>query len=127
MSKDSDSRGADQPEDRRDGGGPEEQRLPRKSALPWHRVYVQTYHCNDEKTSVELRHARTRETNVQIPTLELANSVHSSNDQHQREEEGEIREQAVDAEHNKDGGIVGGEVGEVVVDAVLDLAEVCRF
>ena len=54
----------------------------------------------------------------------LADAEHATNDKADDKEKKQIGEQAVDAEHDKDGGIVAREVTQVVVDSALDLAEV---
>lgn len=63
-------------------------------------------------------------TQLQVVTLELSDTEHAPYDQDDDEEQHQIGEQAVYAEHDEDGGIVAGEVAQVVVDTALDLTKV---
>lgn len=60
-------------------------------------------------------------------TLELSDAVKTTSDQDDDKEQQGVGQQAVDAEHHKDGGIVAGEVGQIVVHTALDLAEMGGF
>jgi hypothetical protein len=110
MSNDANARCADQPQDGADRRSPDTQR-----------------NGNDQKTSVELRGGCAGEPNVEIRALELADSEHATDYEHNDEEQEQVREQAVDAEHDEDDSIIAAKVGQVVVDASLDLAKVLRF
>ena len=68
--------------------------------------------------------AGTRETNIQISSLKLADAEHTTYDQDDDKQQEQVREQAVDAEHDEDDGIVAAEVRQVVVDSGLHIAEV---
>lgn len=65
--------------------------------------------------------------NVEILATELANSPHATDNENNDKEESQVREQAVDEEHEEDNGIVAGEVAEVVGHAVLSFGEVGGF
>lgn len=66
-------------------------------------------------------------TDLEIVALQLADAVHAPHDEADDEEQHQVGEQAVDAEHDEDGRIVAREVAQVVVDPALRLAEVCGF
>lgn len=57
-------------------------------------------------------------------TLELSDAVETTGDQDDDKEQQGVGQQAVDAEHHEDGGIVAREVGQIVVHTALDLAKV---
>jgi hypothetical protein len=76
------------------------------------------------KRNPELRRCcthRTSDSNVQVTSFELANAKDTDNHENEDEQKPEVVNQAPDAEHRNDGGIVGAEVGQVVVDTALDL------
>src|ERR1700761_919111 len=79
---------------------------------------------DDEKAGVELRRGCPEKADIEIIALQLADSPHATNHQENDEEQRQVGEKAVDEEHDKDGGIVAGEVAKVVVDPALDLAKV---
>lgn len=79
----------------------------------------------DQQAGVQLSSCRAEEADVKIAAVEFAYAPHASDDEDNDEEEGEVVEQRVDAEHDEDGGIVAAEVAQVVVDPALGLAEVC--
>lgn len=107
MAEDGHASGADQPEDCGDGRGPETQR-----------------DTNAQQRGVELRGVEATETDIQIATVELANPVQTGSHEDDDKQKERVGQQAVDAEHDEDDGIVAGEVGQVVVDTTLDLTEV---
>lgn len=102
--------GTDQPEHRGDGRGPNTKG-----------------HRDDQQTRVELGGVETRHSKVQITTLQFPDSEKTTGDDDDNEQEKRVGQQAVDAEHDKHDGIVAREVGQVVVDTALDLAEVGRL
>lgn len=110
MAQDGDTRGADQPEDGAKRRGPQAER-----------------DRNDEEGSVELRGSSAPAGNLEVIAFELADAEHAADDEANDEEQQQVCEQAVDAEHDEDGGIVAGEVAEIVVDSALHLAEVGRL
>ena len=110
MSNNANARCADQPQDSADGRRPDTKG-----------------NCNNQKTSVELRRSCAGKSNIEVGALELADAEHAANDEYNDEEQEQVCKQAVNAEHDEDDGIVAAEVGQVVVDASLDLAEVLRL
>lgn len=110
VAEDGDSRGTDQPEDRRDRGGPDTQR-----------------HGHDQQPGIELGGVEASNPQFQVAPFQLPDAVQTSGDQDDDKEQDRVREQAVDAQHHKDHGIVAREVGQVVVHATLDLAEIGRL
>lgn len=82
------------------------------------------HNCNHRHDRVQLRSRRPCESHVQIPAFELADAKHADHDEYDDKAELEVGEQAVDAEHEEDGGIVGREVGQIVVDSILHHAKV---
>lgn len=83
--------------------------------------------CYTQHGGVELSCGSTEETNIEIAALELADSPHATNYEDDVEEQKQVGEQSVDAEHDEKDGIIAGEIAEVVIDAVLDFAKVLRF
>lgn len=79
---------------------------------------------NTGKCSVKLRRGSTECTNLKIIATKLANCPHATNNQDDVKEKPKVGEQAVDAEHDKDHGIVAGEIAEVVIDSSLYFPEV---
>lgn len=63
-------------------------------------------------------------TELQLSAFKPSNTPHSSHHQANHKHQQEVGEQAVDAEHDKDDGIIAREVGQIVVDTALDLAKV---
>lgn len=110
MAQNSNTRGSDEPENRREGRSPKAER-----------------NRNDEEGRVQLRCCRAPACNLEIIALQLADAVHTANDEEDDEEEQQIGEQAVDAEHHKDSRVVAGEVTEVEVDPALGFAEAGRL
>ena len=110
MAKDGDTRRANEPKNRTDGRSKETKR-----------------NCNNEKRSVQLGGCSPPTTDLEIVSLELSNAVHAPNHKEDNEEKQQVGEQTVDAEHDKDNGIVAREVAQVVVDPALHLAEVGRL
>lgn len=110
MAEDGDGRGANEPQDGRDGRGPQTQG-----------------NGDDEQGRVELARSSPSETNVQVGALQLANAVHAAGDENDDEEQDGVCEERVDGQHDEEDGIVGAEVAQVVVHARLDLAKVLRF
>jgi len=105
--KDGHARSADQPQDGGDGARPDAER-----------------HGDNEQAGVELGGGGAEDANVEVSTLELRDREHAADDEDNDEEEQEVGEEGVDAEHNEDDRVVAAEVGEVVVDPVLDFGEV---
>ena len=110
VTKDSHTSCANEPEGGSKGGSPETQR-----------------HGDTQQRSVELRGIEATEADIQIPTTQLVNPVETAGDQDDNKEENEVGQQAVDAQHHKDHGIVAGEVRQVVVDSALHLTKVGRL
>lgn len=107
MTEDSHAGSTDQPENSGDRGGPEAER-----------------HTNTQQSGVELRSVEATDTKVQIAAVKFSDSVQTGSHEDDDEQEERVGQQTVDTQHNKDDGIVAGEVGQVVVDATLDFAEV---
>ena len=84
-------------------------------------------HGNDEQGSVELGWGSAPAADLEIIALELADTVHSTDNKGDDEHQPQVCDQTVDAEHCEDDGIVAGEVRQVVVDPALGLAEVGGF
>ena len=110
MAEDGDSTRADEPKHGRDGRGDQDER-----------------DSDDEKAGVKLRGRGAQEAEVKILTLEHTDAPDAADDEDDDEEEAQVGEQAVDAEHDEEGGIVAAEIAKVVVDAALGLAKVCRL
>ena len=79
---------------------------------------------DDVETRVQLHRRETVLAELQVAALELADQEHAEGDEDDVEKQPEVGEQAVDAEHGEDDGVVAREVAEVVVDTRLHLAEV---
>lgn len=79
---------------------------------------------DDEQSGVQLRSGGAEVANLDVATLELADTVHTTNDEEDVESQEPVCEQGVDAQHDEEDGIVAGEVAKVVVDAVLYFAKV---
>ena len=107
MTYDSDTGCANEPESRRKGRGPKSGR-----------------NCNDEERSVQLRGSSAPATELEIISLQLADSEHATDYEADDEEKPQVGDQAVDAEHDENGGIVARKVAQVVVDSALYLAKV---
>lgn len=107
MTQNSDAAGTDEPEDGGEWRGNEAQR-----------------NGDADERGVELGGGGSEGADLEIRTLQLANSPHSSDDEEDDEQQREVGDQAVDGQHDENDGIVAGEVAEVVVDAALDLAKV---
>lgn len=84
-------------------------------------------HGEHNQTRVELRGRCVNGTNVEIAPTELANGPHAAHDEDNVKEQPKVGDEAVDAEHGKEDGIVAGEVAEIIVDTRLDLAKVLRL
>jgi len=110
MSNNANARCADQPQDSADWRSPDTER-----------------NSNNQKTSVELRGCRAGKSNIEISALEFANAEHAADYEYNDEEQEQVCKQAVNAEHDEEDSIVAAEVGQVVVDTSLDLAEVLRL
>lgn len=110
MTDNADTRGTDKPKSGAKGVGEDGKR-----------------HGDDNQTGVELRSSGAESTNLDITTLEFADTVHTTNDEENDESQEPVGDQGVDAQHNKENGIVAREVAKVVVDTVLDLAKVLRL
>lgn len=61
---------------------------------------------------------------LKVLAVELSDEIHAENDEDDIEQEPRVGEEGVNAEHDKDNGIVAREVAQVVVDTRLDLSEV---
>lgn len=107
MTESSHASSTNQPEGKRDGRRPETER-----------------NSNDEQCGVQLRGTCAKESDIEIATIEFADSVHTTSDQDNDEQENGVREETVDAQHEEDNEVVAGEVGEVVVDTALHFAKV---
>ena len=110
VAQDRDAVGSDQPQQGCQRARPQEDR-----------------HANDQDTSVELGGRQASKTKLQVPSVEPPDDEHAGAHEDDVEEQRRVREQAVDAEHQRHHEIVGGEVAQVVVDARLHLAKVGRF
>ena len=80
---------------------------------------------NDKERGVELRGRCAPAAELQIVAFKFADTEHSADYKTYNKEQHQVREQAVDAEHDEDGSIVARKVAQVVVDPALDLTEVC--
>lgn len=65
---------------------------------------------NDGESAIELSGCSVDWANIEVLTTKLANSPHSTNYEDNDKQEGQVREQAVDEEHEEDDGIVAGEI-----------------
>lgn len=101
---------ADQPEGRRDGRGIDTQ-----------------WDANAQQTSVELRGIEATESQVQVTAVKFPDAPDTGSREDDDEKQERVGQQAVDAEHDEDDGIVAGEVAQVVIDAALDFTEVGRL
>ena len=110
MTQDSDTRGSDKPEHGGEGRSPQAEG-----------------DRNDEESCVELRGGSTPAAELEVVALELADTKHANNKEAYDEEQQQVGEKAVDAEHGKDGGVVAREVSQVEIDSALDFAEVGRL
>lgn len=79
---------------------------------------------DDEQSRIELGSARAHATELQVVALELADTEHTANDEDDIEQEQQISQETVYAEHSEHGCVVAREVSQVVVDPALGLAEV---
>jgi nucleoid-associated protein YgaU len=102
-----DARGPDEPEHGGKGRSPQAER-----------------DCDDEESRVQLGSGCAPGGKLEVVALELANSVHATHDKDYDKEQQLVVEQAVDAEHGEDGGVVAREVSKVEVDPALHLAKV---
>lgn len=84
-------------------------------------------HGDAEQGGVELRGGSAPAPDLEVVALQFADTVHATNDEEDEEEQLQVGEQAVDAEHDEDDGIVAGEVAQVVVEPALHGAEVFRL
>lgn len=110
MADDGDTGGTDHPHESREG----RRRQPKRNS-------------NDGQGSVKLRRRRAPGADLEVVALELADTVHASDDEDDDKEQPQVSEQAVDAKHSEHSRIVAGEVAQVVVDATLRLTEVGRL
>ena len=110
VAEDGDTGGTNQPQGSRKGRSPDAER-----------------HANAQQDGVQLRGVETTESQVQVPAFQLANAVETGADEDDHKQQQRVGQQAVDAEHHKDDGIVAGEVGEVVVHPALDFTKVGRL
>ena len=110
MSNNANARCANQPQDSADWRSPDTER-----------------NGNNQKTSVKLRRSCAGESDIEVGALKLANTEHAADYEYNDEEQEQVCKQAVNAEHDEEHGIVAAEVGQVVVDASLDLAKVLRL
>ena len=74
------------------------------------------------ETGVQLAGRRGECANREILSSELADAPHAANDEEDDEEEREVRDQAVDEEHDKDGRVIAREVTQVIVHSALSVA-----
>lgn len=110
MSENGDSRSADKPQKGRNRRSKETER-----------------DGNDQEAGVELRGCNTCISELKVSSLKPSNTPHATNDQEDDEQEQEVGEKRVDAEHHKQDSIVAGEVSEIVVDSALNFAKVLRL
>lgn len=110
MTDNADTRGTNEPESRAEGVGEDGKR-----------------YGDDDQTGVELGSSGAESANLNITTLEFADTIHTTNDEENDESQEPVGDQGVDAQHNEEDGIVAREVTKVVVDAVLNFAEVLRL
>jgi hypothetical protein len=80
--------------------------------------------CDDKQPRVELRGAGAHAAKLQVVALELADAEHAANDEADNEEQQQIGQETVYAEHGEHSCVVAREVAQVVVDPALDLAKV---
>ncbi|KAI6766439.1 hypothetical protein HG531_011661 [Fusarium graminearum] len=110
VTKDSHARCADEPEQGRERRGNQTQR-----------------HGDTNKCSVKLRTRGTKGANFKIVSIELSNEPHAHNHKDDVEEQQPVGQEGINAEHNKNNGIVAGVVAQVVVDSRLHLNKVVRL
>lgn len=110
VTEDSHASGSNQPERSGDGGSIKTQR-----------------NRNNQQTGVQLRGGESCKAQVKITALELADSIQTTSNQQDDKKQRQIGQQAVYAEHDKDGGIVAREIGQVVVHTALNLAKIGRL
>lgn len=79
---------------------------------------------NDPKAGIKLHCREALGAKLEILTVKLANDEHAHGDKDDVEQDQGLGEEAVDAEHQEDDGIVAREVAEVVVDTRLHLDKV---
>ena len=82
---------------------------------------------DDEHGGVELGRRRAKHADIKIATLELADAVRPANDEQQDKKQRQVRDERVDAQHDKHAHVVCREVAQVVVHARLGLAEARGF
>ena len=75
-------------------------------------------------TSVQLRRSSTESANLQIATSQSANDPHADCHKDYIKQKPGVGEKGIDRQHDKDDGIVAGEVSQVVVDSCLDISKV---
>jgi len=85
------------------------------------------WNADNEQSSVELRCSEAGEAQVQVATLQQVDSVKTHAHKENVEQQRQVGQQAVDAENNKNDGIVAGKVGQVVVDTALGFSEIGRL
>ena len=61
---------------------------------------------------------------LEVATFEPADEPHAKHNKDDIKEQPEVCDEGVDAEHDKDDGIVAGEVAQIVVDSTLHFAEI---
>jgi hypothetical protein len=110
VSDDDDAGSSDEPEHGSEGRGPQTDR-----------------NGNDEQCRVELGRGSAPAADLQVVSVKFANGEHASDYEADVEEQRQVGEQAIDAEHGEDSGIVAGEVAQVVIDAALGLAKAGRL
>lgn len=84
-------------------------------------------HGDTNKCSVKLRTRGTEGANFKIMSVKLSNEPHAHNHKDDVKEQQPVGKEGIDAEHNKDNGIVAGVVAQVVVDSRLHLNKVVRL
>lgn len=110
MSENSHCAGADEPEYSGEWRGDQEER-----------------DGDEEQPGIELTSRCSPVSNLEVLSAQSPDAVHSSDDEKDEEKQPPVCQQAVDAEHGKDSGIVGREVPKVVVDSALRFSNICRF
>lgn len=108
MSQDRNSTSTNQPQNSGDWAGPEGQ-----------------WNTNNKHTTPKLVCRGTERSNLKVSSIELADSVDTTGDKNNQDHQVGVCEDGIEGEEDKDEGIVGGEVGEVVGYSGLSFTQGC--
>ena len=79
---------------------------------------------NNIETGVELRGGGAERADLEVAAVKLADDEHAGGNEDDIKQKPPVGQEGVDAKHDKDDGIVAGEVAEVVVDTRLHVTKV---